>query len=65
MPKNKSVQRLTTVNGQPVGRRYAKIADAAVYIDANPDHGAADDHRRQNQGLPLQPAAGSGRPQRD
>jgi excisionase family DNA binding protein len=36
MPKNKSVARLSTVNGKPVGRRYARINDAADYIDVNP-----------------------------
>lgn len=38
MPKNKSQLRLSAVNGngRPVGRRYAKINDAAEYIDVNP-----------------------------
>jgi excisionase family DNA binding protein len=36
MPKNKSVQRLNMVNGRPVGRRYARINDAAAYLDVNP-----------------------------
>lgn len=35
MPK-KSVARLNMVNGKPVGRRYAKIVDAAAYLDVNP-----------------------------
>jgi excisionase family DNA binding protein len=32
MPKNKSVARLSMV-GRPVGRRYAKVKDAADYLD--------------------------------
>jgi excisionase family DNA binding protein len=37
VPKNKSVARLSTVNGgRPVGRRYAKITEAAEYIGVNP-----------------------------
>ena len=36
MPKNKSVARLSMVNGQPVGRRYARINDAAAYLDVHP-----------------------------
>lgn len=36
MPNNKSVSRLNMVNGKPVGRRYAKITDAADYLAVNP-----------------------------
>jgi excisionase family DNA binding protein len=37
VPKNKSVARLDAINGgKPAGRRYAKIADAAAYIDVVP-----------------------------
>jgi excisionase family DNA binding protein len=35
VPKNKSVQRLNMANGKPVGRRYAKINDAAAYLGCN------------------------------
>jgi excisionase family DNA binding protein len=35
-PKSNKFSRLTMAGGQPVGRRYAKIADAAAYIDAKP-----------------------------
>jgi excisionase family DNA binding protein len=36
VPKHKSIAQLTTVNGKPVGRRYAKIVDAAIYLDVHP-----------------------------
>jgi excisionase family DNA binding protein len=36
MPKNRSVAHLSNGNGRPVGRRYAKINDAAAYLDVNP-----------------------------
>ena len=34
--KSNKFSRLTTVNGKPVGRRYARINDAAIYLDVNP-----------------------------
>ncbi|WP_231971469.1 excisionase family DNA-binding protein [Mycobacterium sp. E3198] len=36
MPRNKSVARLSMVNGKPVGRRYARVNDAAAYLDVHP-----------------------------
>jgi excisionase family DNA binding protein len=34
--KSNKFARLTMVNGKPVGRRYARISDAAEYLDVNP-----------------------------
>jgi excisionase family DNA binding protein len=34
--KSNKFARLTMANGKPVGRRYARINDAAEYIDVNP-----------------------------
>lgn len=36
MPKNKSHVRLSNVNGNGHGRRYAKITEAAEYLDVHP-----------------------------
>jgi excisionase family DNA binding protein len=34
--KSNKLARLSAVNGKPVGRRYARINDAAAYLDCNP-----------------------------
>jgi excisionase family DNA binding protein len=34
--KSNKFARLNITNGKPVGRRYARINDAAAYLDVNP-----------------------------
>ena len=34
--KSNKFSRLNMANGKPVGRRYARINDAAAYLDVNP-----------------------------